>query len=266
MFTWGAAAFLVSPVLITMYGVDYSTFKALCVSLIAVPLVMKYVQTMVDLIAKSRSWERGEKIAAQSQQLFFHVTMTMWGAQLLIENPDMLSNFSCPSVNYGRVSFYYMVQLCVWFFTGMSCLFIEKRGKDFYEMMLHHVVTVTLVATSFLHGLTYAGVVIMVLHDSSDIAVDILKIFNYMKLDGKRWWYATEIMFVLQTYVTWPITRLYIFPVRVAWVIVTSQCPPWYIKAMLTILCVLHLIWWIMMNRIALSIMIHGTRKAGADH
>lgn len=48
-------------------------------------------------------------------------------------------------------------------------MFIEVRRKDWAESFAHHVVTLGLMYYSFYANFTRAGVMVMLLHDVSDI-------------------------------------------------------------------------------------------------
>ena len=49
-------------------------------------------------------------------------------------------------------------------------------------MFAHHVVTIGLVAGSGAHGYFRIAVVILAVHDTSDIGVDMLKLVNYLQV------------------------------------------------------------------------------------
>jgi hypothetical protein len=58
------------------------------------------------------------------------------------------------------------------------------------------------------------GVLVLYVHDVSDIFLDMLKLINYLKLEGARGFFATEIAFALNL-ISWIYWRLYQFPLRV---------------------------------------------------
>jgi hypothetical protein len=41
-------------------------------------------------------------------------------------------------------------------------------------------------------------------HDVSDVFLDVMKMANYLKVEGPSGMYATEIAFVVNTYISWP--------------------------------------------------------------
>ena len=58
------------------------------------------------------------------------------------------------------------------------------------------------------------GMLVMYVHDVSDIFIDVLKMSNLIKLEGPRGWFISEIAYVA-TLVSWAYYRLYQFPFRV---------------------------------------------------
>merc|ERR1719350_1597680 len=116
------------------------------------------------------------------------------------------------------------------------------------------------------------GLLILFVHDASDVMLDLMKMCNYLKLEGTHGLYLTEIAFVLNTYVCWPYFRLYYFPfVAIPTTLLrhNSLCPGQQKKIGLTMLCllvVLHLFWWNVMNRIAFKMVKGGSpNRAGEE-
>jgi hypothetical protein len=79
------------------------------------------------------------------------------------------------------------------------------RG-DFSEMCIHHVLTNILVFGSSHARLTRLGSTAFLLHDISDVPVDLSKLANFLK-----WKVTTLVCFFMMT-VTWMITRLILLP------------------------------------------------------
>jgi hypothetical protein len=81
----------------------------------------------------------------------------------------------------------------------------NARG-DFPEMLVHHLVTNALVFGSSRFRLTRMGIMVFMIHDISDVPVDLSKLANFVK-----WKIATVTCFFTMT-VTWLYTRLYLLP------------------------------------------------------
>ncbi|KAH8083361.1 sphingosine N-acyltransferase [Aureococcus anophagefferens] len=60
-----------------------------------------------------------------------------------------------------------------------ASVLLEPKRKDFVEMQLHHVVTVAVVAISYLHGWNRIGCVVMVLLDPADVPLHVAKMFKH---------------------------------------------------------------------------------------
>ena len=144
-------------------------------------------------------------------------------------------------------------------------------------MMVHHVLTVALVLYSLMECELATGLVVLVCHDASDVVLDLMKMANYLKVEGSHGGYMTEILFCVNTYCIWPYFRMWRFPRYVIPAIYYgyprlcgtrevlwpgSSKGVWMICA----LFVLHCFWWVLLNRIAWK-MIRGTKasKAGDE-
>ena len=77
------------------------------------------------------------------------------------------------------------------------------RG-DFQEMFVHHIVTNLLVFGSSFFRLTRIGSMVFLIHDLSDVPVDLSKLANFLK-----WKYTTLLCFITMM-LAWACTRIYI--------------------------------------------------------
>lgn len=97
-----------------------------------------------------------------------------------------------------------------YYLSGMVCHFtIETRRKDFWEMALHHAVTILLIAGSVHMQYERLGLMILLLHDISDIFLECGKIFTYLDNDLA----ATTVF--LGLIVSWFAARLWYFPTKI---------------------------------------------------
>jgi hypothetical protein len=102
----------------------------------------------------------------------------------------------------------------VWIYTCIVHRFFDERRKDYFVLYVHHIVTIMLVAASLSAGYLRIGLIVLYVHDVSDILVDTLKMVNYLKLEGPRGLFASEIAYV-SCVLGWIYWRLYQFPFRV---------------------------------------------------
>lgn len=69
----------------------------------------------------------------------------------------------------AAAKWYYLVQAAFWAQQALVMLLgLERRRRDFRELVVHHVVTVALVALSYRFHFTMMGVLVYVTHDISD--------------------------------------------------------------------------------------------------
>ncbi len=67
---------------------------------------------------------------------------------------------------------YYLIQTAVWIQT-LYTINIEARRKDHNQMFTHHIVTITLLVTSYIYHFTRVGHAIMCLMDLGDILLPV---------------------------------------------------------------------------------------------
>lgn len=166
------------------------------------------------------------KVMDQAWQLAIHVTMTAVNLYLMKDTTwitEPASTFDpCPQQFFNgelsrpiELNVYYVLQLAIWMWTAFSCKWLESRRKDYVEMMIHHIVTILLVLGSLLHKEHPMGMLVLLVHDCSDIFLDMMKLANYFKLENSHGYFITEFCFFMNTFVSWPLIRLYYFPVKV---------------------------------------------------
>jgi len=150
-----------------------------------------------------------------------------------------------------EVWWYYMVELAFYWSLFFS-QFVDVKRKDFVEMFVHHITTISLLCFSWTCNLTRCGTLVLVLHDFSDIFLEFAKLLNYSKFRV-----SCDIVFGTFT-VCWIFTRLGMFPV---WILYSTTVeapqigvmfPAYYIfNGLLSVLLVLHAIWTYFILKIA---------------
>jgi len=138
---------------------------------------------------------------------------------------------------------YYMLSLsCYW--SLLFTVFEDVKRKDFLEMAIHHIVTITLLVLSWTCNLIRMGSLVLILHDVADIFLESAKMTKYI-----RWQRTCDVLFVIFT-IIWIVTRLGIYPL---WILrstcfdaklIVPMFPAYYIfNSLLLLLLVLHIIW-----------------------
>lgn len=81
----------------------------------------------------------------------------------------------------GVAKAYYLLQAAFWVMQALvMVLGLEGRRRDFRELVVHHCVTVALVALSYRFHFTVMGVLVYVTHDISDFFLATSKSLNYI--------------------------------------------------------------------------------------
>ncbi|RGP74665.1 sphingosine n-acyltransferase lag1 [Fusarium sporotrichioides] len=104
---------------------------------------------------------------------------------------------------------YMLAQLAFWL-QQIIVVNIEKRRKDYWQMISHHIVTIALVYSSYRYGLTQVGNVVLILMDLNDLIFSVAKCLKYMGLQT-----LCDIMFGVFV-VSWVLCRHVAF-VMVCW-------------------------------------------------
>jgi len=148
-----------------------------------------------------------------------------------------------------------------------------KRG-DFTEMMVHHAVTVSLISLSSYFRLTRIGSAVILIHDISDIVVDLVKLANFIK------WKQTTIFFFVANNVIWFCIRLCFFPSTILrsvfWeseLLMWEWCPPeyyytynWLVVVFMLVIQFLNFFWFYLFLKIGWVLVTKGERHDLTEH
>ena len=147
-------------------------------------------------------------------------------------------------------------------------LFIETRRKDWLESMIHHGVTLALLALSYHVNVTRIGCMIILLHDVNDIFLELAKMCKYVDKDTK----LGNVFFGL-FFLSWVVTRVIIFPLHVIRSTLTESLfyaeihnvnvEPTYtiFNSLLLVLLVLHVYWTWLILKILIKAFTEGETK-----
>ena len=241
-----------------------------------------------------------KKWAEQSWQLFIHIAFSSAQAVILSSEPWYEHPLTCwvphPTTQAEEgfrwdLQVVYVSALAVWIYTCFVHRFLDERRKDYFVMYVHHIVTIALVAGSWAARYLRIGLLVMWVHDVSDVFIDVLKMVNYLKLEGMKGCFGSEIAYVA-TMVSWAYWRLYQFPFVVlrasffdiwrvlatnprpaSWAglgifgellpLFPSEMPAWpTMNALLFVLCGLHVYWFGLLGMVGYRIATESAREA----
>uniref|UniRef100_A0A7S1BSX1 TLC domain-containing protein n=1 Tax=Corethron hystrix TaxID=216773 RepID=A0A7S1BSX1_9STRA len=198
------------------------------------PMMSNYGRILAEK-SHGKEWvaknpEKIQKFGEYSYRLAYHTFVSLYAVVAFRDMPwfhdtrEMWTNYFTHPVTVG-LTWYTLLQCSyniqqlvkiglmsferrrAWPYVGRSPL---RRG-DFREMFLHHVVTNALVLSSSYFRITRSGTMVMILHDLSDIPVDLSKLANFLK-----WKRATAACFAVMLGF-WIFFRLYYFPAQIIW-------------------------------------------------
>jgi hypothetical protein len=86
---------------------------------------------------------------------------------------------------------------------------MDAKRKDFWQMLIHHIVTLVLIAFSYQFGYLRVGVLVFFTMDICDVFLEGARSGNYL-----GWDLASNISFVLLL-LSWVSLRLVVFPLKI---------------------------------------------------
>lgn len=141
------------------------------------------------------------------------------------------------------------------------------RG-DFKEMLIHHIITDLLIVGSSYFRFTRVGSMIFLVHDISELPVEMSKLANFVK-----WKNTSAVCFTIML-ITWVINRLWIFPFVIFksflmesyhYLVVLGTMDPAFYQMHVMPFCILlgglvmlHVMWFCIMLRIGWTLLWKG--------
>ncbi|CAF0791647.1 unnamed protein product [Rotaria sordida] len=113
----------------------------------------------------------------------------------------------------------YFIQCGFYLHSVYATIYMDYKRKDYYAMLLHHVLTMALISVSYATRYHKVGLLVLFVHDITDIWLELAKSLHYMstRKGGRQcpqWENAANVVFVIFI-LTWFLFRLYWYPLRV---------------------------------------------------
>lgn len=132
------------------------------------------------------------RFAEQSYMIFYYTLYWSWGLWLFTQHTPaevngidslLISLWSgFPQLRLdASLKCYYISQLAFWS-QQIAVLHLERRRKDHLQMLLHHIVTIVLLAGSYSYRQWRAGNAVLVCMDLVDIILPLAKVLRYLSL------------------------------------------------------------------------------------
>jgi len=236
---------------------------------------------MVGFVAQRMSSRReanpinAAKFHEQLWQMAVHVAMTYlnWDSLRYMGREGTIFDGSPVPVEGldGALVTVYIWQAAIWFVTAFRHRFMAPRAKDYLLMYAHHVVTLLLIIGSYSFSTEYIrfGAYVLILHDSSDIVIDIMRLSHDLGIDMDSGVPMAEVFYVANV-CSWAYSRLYLFPIAIYATFVLEHDPmgmTWALQGTCVLLLTMHIFWYYLILRIGYKLVVGTkTHSAGRDY
>lgn len=232
-------------------GVDKGWLPQFAVACVVVAVATELVGWGAKWVAQ-RSGANAVNVAKTHEQLWqlaVHVSMTYlnWDSLVYVGKEATIFDGS-PTPVEGMdetIVTVYVWQAAIWFVTAFRHRFMAPRIKDYLLMYAHHVATLLLVIGSYTFSKEYArfGALVLILHDSSDIVIDIMRLAHDLGIDMDSGLPAAEVFYVANV-CSWAYSRLYLFPIAIQATFVLVHDPAgmtWALQGTCVLLLTMHI-------------------------
>nr|CAC03512.1 LAGL protein [Suberites domuncula] len=169
----------------------------------------------------------------------------MWGT---VKEPFFWDQSLCfygyPSTPPSNAVLSYWAFQLAFYSSLLVSQFSDIRRKDFYQMCVHHIVTIALLMFAYTVNMFQIGVLIALVHDFSDVPLELAKLLHYASYEG-----LAQASFVVFS-IVFVLTRLIVYPFWLIWSayidipLIGGLYPAFYMFiTFLLILQVLHIYW-----------------------
>lgn len=238
------------------------------------PAALRDLEKKLDLNVRQieRWWRRRraqskpsemQRFKETSWRFLFYLSAFWSGLYILWDKPWFWDTKHCwygyPTQQVSAdVWWYYMIEMAFYWSLVLS-LFMDTKRKDFVEMIVHHIATLTLMSMSWSANMVRVGTLVLCVHDAVDYILEFAKLAKYCKYNR-----VCDGLFIVFT-IVWFLTRLLIYPFRILWstlfeaTTIVGMAPVYYVyNGLLCILQVLHVLWFCMILRMAYYYVVKG--------
>ncbi|CAF1989914.1 unnamed protein product [Rotaria magnacalcarata] len=198
------------------------------------------------------------KFSESTWRFTFYLSVFLYGVLIMKDKIWLWDTRHC-WLNYPNheltndVYWYYMIELAFYWSLVFS-QFIDVKRKDFWEMFLHHIATISLLSFSYIVNFVRVGSLVLVVHDCGDYWLEGAKMAKYAR--AQRLCDTTFVIFA----VVWFITRLCFYPYKVLYTTTFEEMnilglfPAYYMfNGLLILLQILHYFWFYLICQVAIS-------------
>ena len=111
-----------------------------------------------------------QKFTESFWRFAFYLSIWIYGLVILYEKPWFWDTIHC-WIDYPKhkitndVYWYYTIELG-FYLSLLVTQFFDIKRKDFWQMFIHHIVTISLLMFSYACSFTRLGTLVLIIHDS----------------------------------------------------------------------------------------------------
>ncbi|TCD71778.1 hypothetical protein EIP91_003121 [Steccherinum ochraceum] len=146
---------------------------------------------------------RVERFGEQGYAMLYFAVMGAWGVRIMGQLPTWWYRTEVYWNSYPQwtippeLKAYYLMQMAYWLQQILVLVLgLEKPRKDYAELVAHHMVTIWLVAGSYVVNMTYIGNAVFVSMDIPDVFLAASLLLNYIKADRAKVVVFVTLLFV----------------------------------------------------------------------
>ncbi|XP_046564322.1 ceramide synthase 5-like [Haliotis rubra] len=203
------------------------------------------------------------RFTESSWRFLFYLFIFWYGLIVLWDKSWLWDTMQCwigyPRHDITPEIFWYYAMEASFYLSLLITQFKDVKRKDFFEMFIHHLVTLSLMFLSWSQNIVRFGTLILVLHDAVDSLLETAKMAKYLK-----WQKTTDIVFALFLLV-WIITRMILFPYKLIYTAmfqsttIVGFCAIYFLyNGLLIVLQVLHIFWFVIISKMAYNALKRG--------
>ncbi|XP_033624722.1 ceramide synthase 1-like [Asterias rubens] len=181
-----------------------------------------------------------EKMPESAWRLFFYATSWSFVAYVVFTaefdifgDPPSVFKGWYPGIEVPSLTYWaYAIQCSFYLHCFFATIFLDVWRKDSAMLVLHHVLTLSLIGFSYAARYHNIGILVIFCHDFCDICLEFSKINIYFKVrrDGTYYksheWMANAGFVFFST--SWFLLRMYWFPLKVLYSILPSTAKVYY--------------------------------------
>ncbi|XP_038045631.1 ceramide synthase 1-like [Patiria miniata] len=180
------------------------------------------------------------KMAESAWRMFFYITSWSYVAYVVFQSefdifgdpPSVFKGWAPGMVVPPLIYWAYAIQCSFYLHCFFATIFLDVWRSDSIMLIVHHVLTLSLISFSYASRYHNVGMLVLFCHDFCDICLEFSKINIYFKIRGDGSFhrihdFGANVGFVFFSS-SWLLLRMYWFPLKVLYSILPSTAKVYY--------------------------------------